>query len=87
MITFSLKPCSVVDFAEGGRVGQDAGRLLEGSRGDERLGLQRGLGDAEEDRLRSFGRLARLFDAPVVVDERGAVRPARPRKCACRRAR
>src|SRR5580698_5923443 len=39
-----------VDFAVDGRLGEDAGRLLEGRGRDERARLQAGLGDAEQNR-------------------------------------
>ena len=58
-----------IHLAEGRRVGEDAGRLLEGGRRDEALGLERGLGDAKEDRLGLCGLAARLLDPTVVGKE------------------
>ena len=55
------------------RVGEDAGGLLEGGRGQPRLGRERGLGDAHELRT-TRGRLAALGDhAPVLLLEPHAV--------------
>src|SRR5262245_36953574 len=51
------------------RVGEDAGGLLEGGRGQPRLGRERGLGDAHELGT-TRGRLAALGDhAPVLLLE------------------
>ena len=46
-----LQAAQVVALAGDRRLGEDAGGLLEGGRGDERLGRQRGLGDAQQDAL------------------------------------
>ena len=60
-MTFSLRPCSVSTLARDGRLGQHARGLLEGGRRDERLGLQRRLGDAEQHRV-GLGGLQLLGD-------------------------
>ena len=60
-----LEAAQVVDLAERGGFGEHPGGVLEGRGGDERVGLQRGLGDAEQDRL-AFGRLAALGDDLLV---------------------
>src|SRR5258708_2545930 len=46
-----LETAKVVGLAADRRFGEHLGRFLEARRGDERLGGQRGLGDAEEQRL------------------------------------
>ena len=50
-MTFSFRPISVVDLAVDRRLGQHPRGLLERGRGDERAGLQAGLGDALQHRL------------------------------------
>src|SRR5918997_7194641 len=52
------------------RVGEDAGRLLEGGRGEEAVGGQRGLRDAEQDRVEG-GWLAPLLLDLRVLGEKG----------------
>src|SRR5690606_16971306 len=46
-----LQTDQIVGLAVHGRLREDAGRLLEGGRGDEGAGVQAGLGDALEHRL------------------------------------
>src|SRR5690606_20684176 len=46
-----LQADQIVGLAVHGRLREDAGRLLEGGRGDEGAGVQAGLGDALEHRL------------------------------------
>src|SRR5690606_35473936 len=55
------------------RLGQHTGRLLEGSRRDERFGRQRRLRDAQQHRLEASRNLALLLDALVDVARPGAV--------------
>ena len=43
-----LEAAQLVDAAHGGGLGEDAGGVLEGGRGDEGVGLEGGLGDAQE---------------------------------------
>ena len=45
-----LEAAQVIDLAQRGRFGQDAGGVLEGRRGDEAVGFERSLGDAEQHR-------------------------------------
>ena len=49
-----------------GRVGEDARRLLEAGRGEERLGRKRGFGDAEQDRP-PFGQLLAVCRHALVL--------------------
>ena len=60
-----LEPDQVVLGAVDGRLGEHPGRLLEGRRGEERGGVERGLGHAEQHGL-GRGRLAALGQDPVV---------------------
>src|SRR5262245_23994300 len=68
-----LQTAQVIDAARDRRLGQHAGRFLERRRRDERVGRERGLGDAEQQRF-GGGRLAVfVFDARVFVGEAEAV--------------
>ena len=60
-----LEPVEAVDLALERRVGQHLGRLLEGGRRQERIGVQRRLGDPEDDLL-GLGRLAAGVDHRLV---------------------
>src|SRR6185369_7982393 len=60
-----LQAREAIDLAVDGRLGEDLRRLLEGRRGDEALGREARLGDAEEQRLRGR-RLAALLLHPLV---------------------
>ncbi len=60
-----LQPDQAVALALEGRVGEDLGRLLEGSGREERLGGERGLGDAENPLLGLGRRAAVLLDLLV----------------------
>src|SRR5437867_355667 len=61
-----LQPAQVIDPARDRRLGQDAGRLLEGGRRDERVGRQGGLGDPEQERP-AGRRLTGLAEDPIVL--------------------
>src|SRR6478609_1473181 len=65
-----LEAAERIDLAQRRGVGEDARRLLEGGGRDEALGLQRGLGDAQQDRLGLGGFAAGLLDALVFREER-----------------
>src|ERR1700694_350899 len=68
-----LEALQVVHLAKRRGVGEDACRLLEGGGGDEALGLERSLGDAQQDRLGLGGFAAGGVDALVLAQERHAV--------------
>src|SRR6478609_4760135 len=68
-----LKAAQGVDLAQRRGVGEDARRLLEGGGRDEALGLERGLGDAQQDRLGLGGFAAGSLDALVLAQEGHAV--------------
>ena len=61
-----LEAAQTIDLAQRRRFGEDASRILEGCRGNEAVGFERRLGDAEQHRRR-FGRLATLFDDALVL--------------------
>src|SRR5579885_450513 len=64
-----LESNQAIDLAVDGRFGQHPGGLLERGRRDEALGRQRGLGDAEQERL-ADGRFAAVHqDAGVFLIE------------------
>src|SRR3974390_2066738 len=44
-----FEPPQMINFPGNTRFGQNAGGLLEGSRGNETLGAERGLGDSEKN--------------------------------------
>ena len=67
-----------VDLAVDGGVGQHARRLLERGRRDERAGLQRGLGDAEQNRRAGRRPLARLLERAIDARRTRSGRSARP---------
>ena len=54
-----LESKELINFAQGGRIGKDARRVLEGRRRDEALRLKRGLGDTKQHRGR-FSRFSTL---------------------------
>ena len=56
-----LETVEAIDLALERRVGQNLRRLLEGGRREERVGVERGLRDAEDDLL-GLGRLATGVD-------------------------
>jgi hypothetical protein len=60
-----LEAAQVVGLRERGGLGEHTGGVLEGGGGDEALGLDGGLGDAEEDGL-CFRRLAAFFGDALV---------------------
>ena len=60
-----LEAAQIVDLAQSGRFGQDARRVLERRRGNEAVGLERRLGDAEQHRGRLGGLAALLHDFGV----------------------
>src|SRR3546814_4882910 len=64
----SLQAAQVVAGAADGRLGQHAGGLLEGGRGDERLGGERGLGDAQQHRVEPRRQLALGQQLRVLLD-------------------
>ena len=64
-----LEAAEVVDLAEGGRLGEDARGVLEGGGGDEGVGLEGDLGDAEQELLGLGGDAALLDDALVLLAE------------------
>src|SRR5262245_13480029 len=68
-----LQAAQVIDAARDRRLGQHAGRLLERRRRDERLGRERGLGDAEQQRFGRRGLAVFVLDAGVLVGEAEAV--------------
>src|SRR5207253_6111553 len=68
-----LQPAQVVLQSPHRRFRQHAGRLLERGRRDERLRRERGLGDAEQYRLKSCGLLAVVLRAIVDVERARAV--------------
>ena len=61
-----LQSVQGVDLAADSGFGQHAGGFLEGCRRDERAGLQRGLGDAQQNRL-AFS-LLQAFELGLCVD-------------------
>ena len=64
-----LEPTQVIHAGASGSLGEDTGGVLEGSGAEEALGFERGLGDAEQDRL-GLGRLAaHALDALVLFLE------------------
>src|SRR5438132_156113 len=63
-----LEAPQVVHLALDRGLGQHARRLLEGGRRDEAVGRERGLGDAEQERLER-GRLLALLDHALVLLE------------------
>ena len=69
------------------RFGQDTGRVLEGSRAQEAFGFQRGLGDAQQHRLRFGGFATHLLDALILVLELDLVDLFAPEEAACRPVR
>ena len=77
-ITFSLRPTSVVALAADGRLGEHLGRLLEGGRRDERVRGERGLRDAEQQRLARRGLAAVLAQSLVLSGGSGTCRPRPP---------
>src|SRR5919204_191921 len=64
-----LQPAQVVDATGDRRLGEHLGGLLERRRRDERLGAQRRLGDAEQQRLAHPGLAARRRHPGVLVVE------------------
>src|SRR5215475_2217523 len=68
-----LQAAQVIDAARDRRLCQHAGRLLERRRRDERLGRERGLGDAEQQRFGRRGLAVFVLDAGVLVGEAEAV--------------
>src|SRR6478609_109270 len=64
-----LEAAQGVDLAQRRGVGEDARRLLEGGGRDEALGLERGLGDAQQDRISLGGFSAGGLDALVFTQE------------------
>src|SRR5262245_31477129 len=68
-----LEALERIGLAVDGGVGEHAGRLLERGGGDERAGLERGLGDAEQYGLAGGGLAARRLDRRVGVLEVDAV--------------
>src|SRR5918997_1221781 len=65
-----LEASQAVLLALDGRVGEDAGGLLEGGRGEEAVRGERGLRNAEQDRVVG-GRTALLLFDPRVLGENG----------------
>src|SRR3546814_730389 len=63
-----LQAAQAVAGAAHGGLGQHAGGLLERGRGDERLGRQRGLGNAQQDRLELRRQFALGFQPDVVLE-------------------
>ena len=66
-MTFSLRPYRWSTRPGDGRLGEHAGGLLERGRRDERLGRQRRLGDAQQDRGEAGRLAAQLLDAVVLL--------------------
>src|SRR5260221_212623 len=64
-----LQAAEVVHLAADGGLGEHARRLLEAGRGDEGVGGERGLGDAEEERVAGGRLLPGLAHAVVLVHE------------------
>src|SRR5215475_1098613 len=68
-----LQAAQIIDAARDRRLGQHAGRLLERRRRDERVGRERGLSDAEQQRFGRRGLAVFVLDAGVLVGEAEAV--------------
>ena len=64
-----LEAAQMIDLAQRGRFGENAGRVLERGRGDEAVGFERGLGDAEQARAASAGLPPFLDDLLVFLFE------------------
>ena len=74
----------VVGLSFAGRIGEDAGRLLEGGGRDERIGAERCFGDPEEDRSRLRGLAAFVDHFAVLVRGSPSCRHLRRRGRSCR---
>src|SRR5689334_5223537 len=68
-----LEAAQVVDAAQGGGLSKDTRGVLERRGGDEGIGLQRGLGNAEQNRHGLGGLAALLLDTDILVLEGEAV--------------
>ena len=77
-----LQAAQLVALAHDGRLGQHARRLLEGGRGDERVGRQAGLGDAQQHVGVRRGQLALGAQPRRWCRAAPNARPAR-RRCSC----
>src|SRR5258706_9092780 len=64
-----LEPAQVINTRHGSRFGQNARRVLEGGRAQEAFSFQRGLGDAEQNRLGFGWFAAHLVHALVLFVE------------------
>src|SRR4029077_6606326 len=64
-----LEAAEIVHLAGDGRFGEDAGSLLEARGGDERIGRERCLGDAKEERTARSGAAAVGDNAIVLLAE------------------
>src|SRR6478736_8772630 len=68
-----LEAAQGVDLAQRRGIGEDARRFLEGGGRDEALGLEGGLGDAQQDRLGFGGFATGRFHALVFTQEGDAI--------------